>query len=137
MQKLWYVLCVLDVFIRYVWLQPLKDKKSGTVLVRFREILEEYGYPLVVQHDCGTDFRSCIVEWLKIKHVFVKTSRSYHPQSQGKVERMNQILKQQMAFDLVQQGVLCVNWVRQLPSYQREINDRPKECLKWQTPFTV
>ena len=52
---------------------------------------------------------------------------------QGKVERMNQILKKQMAFDFV----LCVNWVRQVPSYPREINDRPKQCLKWKTPFTV
>ena len=88
-----YVLCVLDVFSRYVWLRPLQNKKAGTVLVRFREILEEFGYPLVVQHDCGTEFRSCVAEWLKRKHVIVKTSRPYHPQSQGKVERMNQILK--------------------------------------------
>ena len=104
-----YVLCVLDIFSRYVWLRPLQDKKSGTASDRFREILEEYEYPLVVQHDCGTELRSCVAEWLKRKHVIVKTRRPYHPQSQGKVERMNQILKEQMAFDLVQQGV---NWVR-------------------------
>ena len=132
-----YVLSVLDVFSRYTWLRPLPDKKSSTVKTRFCKILKLYGYPRVVQHDCGSEFRKSFQKWLKNKFVIVITSRPYHPQSQGKVERMNQILKRQLAFDLIKHNREGVNWVRHLPSYRNEINDRPKECLKWQTPFHV
>ena len=61
----------------------------------------------------------------------------HNPKSQGKVERLNQILKRQLAFDLIKHNREGINWVRKRPSYQNEINDRPKECLKWQTPFHV
>lgn len=114
-----YVLCVLDVFSRYTWLRPLPNKKSSTVMVRLKDILELYGYPRLVQHDCGTEFRKHVKRWLKNKHVTVRTSRPYHPQSQGKIERMNQILKKQIAFDLVKYNQLGINWVRQLPSYEK------------------
>ena len=131
------MLSVLDVFSRYTWLRPLPDKKSSTVKTRFCKILKLYGYPRVVQHDCGSEFRKSFQKWLKNKFVIVITSRPYHPQSQGKVERMNQILKRQLAFDLIKHNREGVNWARHLPSYQNEINDRPTECLKWQTTFHV
>ena len=90
--------CVSSVFSA----DPSKKKNRERIWLgpRFREILEEYGYPLVVQHECGTEFRSCVAEWLKRKHGIVKTSRPYHPK----------ILKKQMAFDLVQHGELGVNF---------------------------
>ena len=36
-----YLLCVIDVFTRYVWVKPLKDKKDKTVLNPFIEIVNE------------------------------------------------------------------------------------------------
>ena len=36
-----YLLCVIDVFTRYAWVKPLKDKKSKTVLNAFIEIVKE------------------------------------------------------------------------------------------------
>ena len=34
-------MCVIDVFIKYAWVKPLKDKKDKTVLNAFRKIVNE------------------------------------------------------------------------------------------------
>ena len=36
-----YLLCVIDVFTKYAWVKPLKDKKSKIVLHGFIEIVKE------------------------------------------------------------------------------------------------
>ena len=36
-----YYLCVIDVFTKYAWVKPLKDKKSKIVLNAFMEIANE------------------------------------------------------------------------------------------------
>ena len=33
-----YLLCVIDVFTKYAWVKPLKDKKGKTFLNAFMEI---------------------------------------------------------------------------------------------------
>ena len=35
------LLCVIDVFTKYAWVKPLKDKKGKTVLNAFIEIVNE------------------------------------------------------------------------------------------------
>ena len=36
-----YLLCVIDVFTKYAWVKPLKDKKGKTVLSAFIDIVDE------------------------------------------------------------------------------------------------
>ena len=36
-----YLLCILDVFTKYAWIKPLRDKKTKTVLYGFIEIVNE------------------------------------------------------------------------------------------------
>ena len=36
-----YLLCVIDIFTKYAWVKPLKDKKSKTVLNVFIKIVNE------------------------------------------------------------------------------------------------
>ena len=36
-----FLLCVIDVFTKYAWVKPLKDKKAKTVLHGFTEIVNE------------------------------------------------------------------------------------------------
>ena len=36
-----YLLCVIDVFTKYAWIKPLKDKKAKTVLHSFIEIVNK------------------------------------------------------------------------------------------------
>ena len=35
-------ICVIDVFTKYAWIKPLKDKKSKTALNAFIEIVNEF-----------------------------------------------------------------------------------------------
>ena len=36
-----YLLCILDVFTKYVWVKPLKNKKDKIVINAFIEIVNE------------------------------------------------------------------------------------------------
>ena len=36
-----YLLCIVDVFTKYAWIKPLKDKRAKTVLNAFVEIGNE------------------------------------------------------------------------------------------------
>ena len=36
-----YLFCVIDVFTKYKWVKPLKDKTSKTVLIAFIKIVNE------------------------------------------------------------------------------------------------
>ena len=36
-----FLLCVIDIFKKYVWVAPLKDKKSMSIVNAFQKILEE------------------------------------------------------------------------------------------------
>ena len=35
-----FLLCIIDVFSKYAWVVPLKDKKSITITNRFQKILK-------------------------------------------------------------------------------------------------
>ena len=36
-----FLLCVIDIFSKYVWVIPLKDKKSITITDAFQKLLKE------------------------------------------------------------------------------------------------
>ena len=36
-----YLLCVIDIFIKYAWVRPLKDKKAKTVIHGFVEVVNK------------------------------------------------------------------------------------------------
>ena len=64
-------------------------------------------------------------------------SRPRHPQSQGKVERCHWSLRVKMEYDLNKMGRMGVNWVKQLPLYQKILNNYPKEEIAYKTPFEI
>ena len=39
--RIHFVLCVIDIFIKYTWLFPLKYKRSTTITAAFQKILKE------------------------------------------------------------------------------------------------
>ena len=60
----------------------------------------EIGCPKVLQHDRWQEFAGAVDILMDKLHVKVIRSSAYHPQSQGKIERMHQELKKQMMYDL-------------------------------------
>ena len=61
-----YLLCVIDVFTKYAWVKPLKDKKGKTVLNAFIEIVNESNRkPNKLWVDQGREFYNTLMqEWL-------------------------------------------------------------------------
>ena len=62
-------------------------------------------------------------------------SRQCHNQSQGKVERYYRALRSKMEYDLRKIGQDGVERAKQLPLYQRILNN--KEVIAYKTPFEI
>ena len=88
-----YLLCVIDVFTKYAWVKPLKDKKGKTVLNAFIEIVNESNRkPNKLWIDQGREFYNKLLQkWLKDNNILM-----YSPHNEGKsviTERFIRILK--------------------------------------------
>ena len=53
-----YLLVVIDIFSRYGWVEPLKDKSANNIVHAFNEILNKGRKPRILRTDAATDFTS-------------------------------------------------------------------------------
>ena len=53
-----YILIAIDVFSKYLWMRPLRDKKGESVVSAFEDILREGRRPSRLRTDKGQEFRS-------------------------------------------------------------------------------
>ena len=62
-----FLLCVIDIFSKYTWVVPLKDKKGITITNYFQKILKESNRkPNKVWVGKGSEFyNSSVKKWLK------------------------------------------------------------------------
>ena len=62
-----YLLCVIDVFSKYAWVVPLKDKKGTTIVKAFQSILNSSKRkPSKIWVDQGSEFYgNHFKRWLK------------------------------------------------------------------------
>ena len=89
-----YLLTVIDIFSKYAWVIPLKDKSGGKVLVGFQKLLEisHPRKPLKLQTDAGKEFLNIQLQ------TFLKRLRIHHfvapsDTKASVVERFNRTLK--------------------------------------------
>ena len=63
-----FLLCVIDIFSKYAWVIPLKDKKGISIVNAFQIILKESNLkPNKIWVDKGSEFyNSYFKKWLKI-----------------------------------------------------------------------
>ena len=93
-----YVLSVMDVFSRFIWLRPLARKTSKAVAAELKAIYRENGLPIVLQSDQGSEFKGAVKGLCRKLKVKMVHSRPYHPQSQGKIERSHGALRSKMEY---------------------------------------
>ena len=62
-----FLLCVIDIFSKYAWVVPLKDKKGVSIVDAFQKILDKSGCkPNKIWVDKGSEFyNSSFKKWLK------------------------------------------------------------------------
>ncbi|XP_027132439.1 uncharacterized protein LOC113745152, partial [Larimichthys crocea] len=99
-----YVLMCVDAYTGWPEAWPTKKEDSKSV-IKFlvNQYIPRHGFPEKIRSDNGTHFKN------QDLHAF---GTVYHPQSQGKVERMNQTVKTRL-------GKICaqtkLNWLDALP----------------------
>ena len=66
-----FLLCVIDIFSKYAWVVPLKDKKGATIVNAFQKILDKSGQkPNKIWVDKGSEFyNNSVKKWLKDNNI--------------------------------------------------------------------
>ena len=89
-----YMLTAMCPTTRYPMAVPLRNISAKTVISQLLKIFTTYGFPREIQSDRGTNFTSNLfsqtLREFNIKHTLAS---SYHPESQGALERHHQTLK--------------------------------------------
>jgi len=95
-------LVIIDQFTRRVYLKAIPNDKMETIVDAFHEkILSDKGVPVRLLSDRGTEFMNKLLgglaDMLKVKRLF---TTAYHPQTNGKCERMNKTVKEKLIASL-------------------------------------
>src|SRR5271156_3490754 len=123
-----FILTVIDLFSKYAWAIPLKNKQSSTVIDAFDNIIKSSKpSPNKLWTDAGSEFIN------KQFKKFLSENKSaerltgiqlYHTFNEGKamlIERFNRTLKEKMWFNFTVNG--NKHWVELLPKLVTEYNN--------------
>ena len=65
-----YLPCAIDLFSKYVWVIPIKDKKGTSIVDAFQKIISEERKPNKIWVDQGSEFNNnSVKDFLKINDV--------------------------------------------------------------------
>lgn len=135
--RLCHPLTVLDDHSRFlVGLQACRQERARTVRAHLSSVFSQYGLPERMLMDNGSvwrGFHTALTFWLIRLGIQVLHGRIYHPQTQGKDERLHRTLKSEL---------LSHQNFRDLPDCQRAFDrwrdsynyERPHEALGLQPP---
>ena len=128
-----YILVLSDYASRFVITIPMENQKARTVAAHFvNKVITKYGAPESVLTDQGTNFLSKLVEsicsFFKIKQM---RTTSYHPQTDGLVERFNRTLCDMLACYVSEEPDL---WDKYLPFVTLAYNTSEQTSVH-NTPF--
>jgi len=128
-----FLLIVIDVFSKYLWVEPLPDKTHGTIIKAFRHILKER-QPKLLRTDKGTEFTN---RW--VKQLFKKQGiHAYTTKNETKAnyaERVIRTLKGLMyRYFIHKQTYKYIDILSQLVT---NYNHRPHSSLKGLSPAKI
>jgi transposase InsO family protein len=90
-----FLLNVIDIFSRFAWSIPLKDKTGNSVTTALKSLFKDRK-PITIQSDKGTEFVNTTVQ-LYLKQQGVQFHTTHNPDIKGAViERFNRTLKTKM-----------------------------------------
>lgn len=131
-----YILFVIDVYSRYLWLKALKDKKSKTVATAVREIInDDNRYPQMIWTDRGSEFLGRYFQEIIIEYD-IGYYNTFSVNKAAIVERVQRSIKERMHryftkmntfkyIDILQDMAYSYN-----RSFHRTIKTTPLEMVK-------
>ena len=90
-----YLLLVIDIFSRYVWIEPLKNKTNSDVIDGFEKIFRQGYIPRRLRTDQGTEFLGQIMQPF-YKHYNITHFVSYNDQKANYAERAIKTIKSKL-----------------------------------------
>lgn len=122
-----YILTVIDVFSKYAWAIPVKDKSGKTVTATMKSIFQNKRIPKYLQTDKGKEFYNTDFKLL-MKEYNIHHYSSFSEKKASVVERLNRTLKQKMwkKFDLNGN----YKWINTLQSVVHEYNNTKHRTIK-------
>ena len=133
-----WLLCVIDIYTRYAWVIPLKNKEGPTVLDGFKRIVAEaktvgHSMPEVLMSDNGSEFIARKFKaYLKEHDVKPSYSEPGDHHRQGIVERFNKNIRGKVTTYMT--AYKRKNWVDELPKLVKNYNTSPHTALGGSTP---
>ncbi|MES9902545.1 MAG: DDE-type integrase/transposase/recombinase [Sedimenticola sp.] len=86
-----FLLFVIDIFSRYLWIRPLNDKKAKTVLIAFKDVFRERS-PVRLRVDKGSEFvNRKVKKYMKDNNIHMFTTQNL-PKA-NYVERVQRTVK--------------------------------------------
>ena len=129
-----YLLVLVDTFSGWVEAFPTTNKTAHTVAhILLTEIIPRFGLPSSLQSDNGLEFTSKVTQLFQFLQIPWKFHIPYRPQSSGKVERMNRIIKETLTKLTLE---VHLDWTKLLPIVLLRIWVLPRKPLGL-SPFEV
>src|SRR5271155_1967724 len=123
-----YMLNVIDVFSKYAWSIPFKDKTGTTTLNAFKEIVKSSGrIPKHIWVDQGKEFyNKHFDEWIKENDIIRYSTYGEH--KSAVVERFNRTLKANMWKRFTAENTR--NWINMLDKLMAKYNNTVHSTIK-------
>ena len=129
-----FVLVVVDICTRFVFLRPLKDKTMESITDALFTLFCDVGFPKIIQSDNGAEFVNALLKKLteagRIDHRLITP---YYPQGNGVTERyvgtISDIIYKQLKGK-------ANDWEAHIPATQLWVNARASKSTK-STPYSL
>ena len=122
-----YLLMVIDVFSKYGWIVPLKDKKGESVTKAFSEIFKEGRKPQYLWVDKGKEFYNKHLKDLLEKYN-IQIYSTENEEKSSVVERWNRTIKTKMWKQFTIQG--NTQYLDMLPKILKQYNNTKHSSIK-------
>lgn len=130
-----YLMTIKDMFSKFAWCIPLKNKSCAVVAERVQNLFLVEGFPEILQTDNGGEFiGSEMVEMAKRHNIEVRHSLPYHSSTQGSIEKFNSTVRNMI--HQYQADWKTKRYIDHLPFLMYSYNTTVHSTNKY-TPFQV
>ncbi|XP_061190340.1 uncharacterized protein LOC133198230 [Saccostrea echinata] len=129
-----FLLVIVDVFSRYLWVRPLKDRKAKSVMDAFKDVFQGSRRPKALRTDKGSEFYNRLLQRY-LKDQGIKIFYALNETKANFAERYIQTLKKRLYryFTHLQK----YKYSDILQDVVQSINDTPNRSLNGRTPASV